>query len=165
MHKIEQEILKQFEQESIIKNLAHYELCYQIALEFLVQQTEFDQSSALKKLESMKLEIEPENVFYTVLALVRNRKDFKNFKTEFEHELEKHACINALEDYVRNDKQLLHPEMFLEQTIENINENHFFNDRMKSIYKEEYDNTLIRWKSVINKELANEIKQTAITLL
>lgn len=165
MNKIEQEILKQFEQDNIIRNLACYELCYQIALEFLVEQTEFDHNCAIKKLETMQLEIEPENVFYTVLALVRTRKDFKNFKVEFEKELEKHACINALEDYVRNDTQLLHPEMFLEQTIENINNNTFFNDKMRKIYQEEYENVLIRWKSIINKDLASEIKQTAMTLL
>lgn len=165
MNPIEQEILRQFEQDNIIQNLASYELYYQIALEFLVEQTEFDHTSALKKLETMQLEIEPENVFYTVLALIRSQKDFKSFKTKFKKELEKHACINALEDYVRNDTQLLHPEMFLEQTIENINDNTFFNDKMRKIYQEEYENVLIRWKSIINKKLASEIKQTAMSLL
>jgi len=165
MNKAEKEILKQFEQENIIANLARYELCYQIALEFLVQQTEFDEASALEKLQTMQLEIEPENLFYTVIALIRGRKSFKNFKEAFEKEIQQHACINALEDYLKNDTQLLHPEMFLEQTIENINHDIFFNDRMQKIFEEEYDNELIRWKSIINKELASEIKQTAVSML
>jgi uncharacterized protein YeaO (DUF488 family) len=165
MNKAEKEILKQFEQENIIANLARYELCYQIALEVLVQQTEFDEASALEKLQTMQLEIEPEHLFYTVIALIRSRKSFKNFKETFEKEIQQHACINALEDYLKNDTQLLHPEMFLEQTIENINNNTFFNARMQKIFEEEYDNELIRWKSIITKELASEIKQTAVSLI
>lgn len=165
MNKAEKEILKQFEQENIIANLARYELAYQIALEVLVQRTEFDEASALQKLQTMQLEIEPENLFYTVIALIRNKKTFKNFKQEFEKELQQHACINALEDYLRSDSQLLHPEMFLEQTIEEINDNKFFNTAMQKIFEEEYENVLIRWRSIINKNLAQEIKQTAISML
>jgi hypothetical protein len=161
MNKVEKEIKKQFEQEPIIANLTRYELSYQIALEFLVQKTEFDQKSAYKKLNEMQLEIEPENVFYTVLALLRTQNEFFNFKKE----LEKHAYINALEDYVKNDTQLIHPEIFLEQTVEDINSNQFFNEKMRKIFEEEYDNTLIRWKTIITKELALEIKQTALSML
>lgn len=45
-----------------------------IALEFLVQKPEFDQESAYKKLNEMQLEIDPENVFYTALAILRTQK-------------------------------------------------------------------------------------------
>lgn len=164
MNNAEKEILKQFEQEQIINNLARYELCYQIALEFLAQQTEFDEESAYKKLDMMNLEIEPENVFYTVVALIRGEKEFVKSQKEFEKDLEKHACINALEDYLRSDTQLIHPEMFLEQTIETINSNVFFTQRMEEIFKEEYDNVIIRWKLIITKELAEEIKKTALNM-
>jgi len=165
MTKAEKEIEKQFEQENIIANLTRYELSYQIALEFLVQKTEFDQESAYKKLHEMQLEIDPENVFYTVLALLRTENEFSHFKEKFKKELEKHAYINALEDYIKKDTQLIHPEIFLEQTVEAINSNQFFDEKMRKIFEEEYDNTLIRWKTIITKELALEIKQTAISML
>jgi hypothetical protein len=164
MNTTEKEILKQFEQEHIIQNLARYELCYQIALEFLVQQTEFDEESAYKKLDLMHLEIEPENVFYTVVAIIRGEKEFVKSQKEFEKKLEQHAYINALEDYLRSDTQLIHPEMFLEQTIETINENHFFTQKMQHIFNEEYENVILRWKLIITKELAKKIQETALSM-
>lgn len=164
MNTTEKEILKQFEQEHIIQNLARYELRYQIALEFLVQQTEFDEESAYKKLDLMHLEIEPENVFYTVVAIIRGEKEFVISQQEFEKKLEQHAYINALEDYLRSDTQLIHPEMFLEQTIETINENHFFTQKMQNIFNEEYENVILRWKLIITKELAKKIQETALSM-
>ncbi|WP_419769609.1 MAG: hypothetical protein ACNI3C_09710 [Candidatus Marinarcus sp.] len=165
MTKNEKSVLEQFSYEHILDNLAKYELYYQISLEYLVQQTEFDKDSALKKLEEMALEIEPENVFYTIIAITRNCNNTNTCKANFENELQKHASINALEDYVKKDKELIHPEMFLEETVEKINSGNFFNEKMKAFFDEEYDNILIRWQTIITEKLAENIKEIAQNML
>lgn len=165
MNQAEKEILNQFTYDNLIENLSKYELYYQISLEYLVQQTEFDKDSALAKLEKMQLEVDPEQVFYTIIAITRNWKDFSTFEKNFSQELQKHASINALEDYVKNDPDLLHPEIFLDETIEKINNEEFFTDKMKKFFDEEIDNIHVRWQTIVPKELAENIKSVALSMI
>lgn len=165
MTQTEKEIINQFAYDNLITNLSKYELYYQISLEYLVQQTEFDKESALAKLEKMQLEVDPEHVFYSIIAITRSWKDFSTYKDKFDTELQKHASINALEDYVKNDPDLLHPEIFLDETIEKINNESFFNQKMKQFFDEEIDNILIRWQTIVPKDLAENIKSVALSMM
>jgi hypothetical protein len=164
MDKIEKKLSEQFNYENIVKNLAVYELAYQIALEYMVQLTEFDKQSALEKIEQMQLEVDPERVFYSIIAITRTWENIEKFDKEFYNELKKHACINALEDYIKNDKDLMHPEAFLEEMVTKINLGVFFNDKMNYFFNAELDNVILRWKSIISSNLAQDIRQTAISM-
>lgn len=165
MTQAEQEILNQFSYDHLIENLSKYELYYQISLEYLVQKTEFDKDSALEKLEKMHLEVDPEHVFYSIIAITRSWQDFSTYHEKFETELQKHASINALEDYVKNDPDLLHPEIFLDETIEQINSGDFFNKKMQEFFNEEIENILMRWKTIVPKDLAENIKDIALSMV
>ena len=165
MNKMEKKLAQEFNYDNIVKNLAVYELAYQIALEYMVQLTEFDKQSALDKIEQMQLEIDPERVFYSIIAITRTWENIDNYDKEFYNELKKHACINALEDYIKNDKDLMHPETFLEEMVAKINVGIFFNDKMKQFFDEQIDNVVLRWRSVISSHLADDIKKTANSML
>ena len=162
---IEQQIKTQFEHEKIIENLAKYELYYQISLSHIVSQSEFDVKSTYKKINELSLDIDPETVFYTMIAIIRHFDETSDFEELYQVELQKHASVHALEDYVKKDKDLLNPETYLESVIEKINEGIFFTNTMQKQFDSEYKISLNRWHNIIAEELSYEIKSKALGIL
>ena len=162
---IEEQIKSQFDHEKIIENLAKYELYYQISLSHIVSKSEFDVKSTYKKINSLSLDIDPETVFYTIIAIIRHFKDTENFEKDYQLELQKHASIHALEDYVKNDKDLLNPETYLESVVETVNDGSFFTDVMQRQFDSEYKISINRWHNIIAEDLSVEIKSKALGIL
>lgn len=162
---IEEHIKQEFEHEHIIENLSKYELFYQISLANIVSQSEFDVQSTYKKINELSLDIDPETVFYTILAVIRHMDNTDNFEEKFTKELQRHASVHAIEDYIKNDKELIKPEIFLQNTLEKINENKFFTENMQKQFDSEYKISLNRWKQIIAKELSSEIRTKALEIL
>ncbi len=162
---IEKHIKEQFEHDKIIENLAKYELFYQISLSNIVSQSEFDIKSTYKKINELSLDIDPETVFYTIIAIIRHFDDSNSFNDEYLKQLQKHASIHSLEDYVKKDKDLLHPETFLDLIIEKINSETFFTDKMQKQFDNEYKISINRWQNIIAEELSYEIKSKALAIL
>lgn len=158
---IEKEIQKQFTQDKIIENLCKYELFYQISLHSLVRRSEFDIESTIEKLDELALEIDPENVFYTIIAITRHYEKENDFKVNFEEDLQKYASVQALQDYVKNDSEMNNPEIFLESMLEVINENKFFDEKMKREFDLDYGTNLNRWKNIITETIATQILQNS----
>ena len=163
--KIEEQIKTQFEHKKIIENLAKYELYYQISLSHIVSQSEFDVKSTYKKINELSLDIDPETVFYTIIAIIRHFKETSNFEEDFLIELQKHASIHALEDYVKKDKDLLNPETYLESVVKEVNDGSFFTAAMQRQFDSEYKISLNRWQNIIAEELSHEIKSKALGIL
>ncbi len=162
---IEEQIKAQFDHEKIVENLAKYELYYQISLSHIVSQSEFDVKSTYKKINELSLDIDPETVFYTIIAIIRHFKDTDDFGKDYLIELQKHASVHALEDYVKKDKDLLNPETYLESIVEKINDGTFFTDIMQRQFDSEYKISLNRWHNIIAEELSYEIKSKALGIL
>lgn len=162
---IEDHIKEQFEHEHIIKNLARYELFYQISLAKIVSQSEFDVASTYKKINELALDIDPETVFYTILAIIRHFSDTKDFEAHYLIEMQKHASVHAIEDYIKKDKDLINPKIYLETILEEINEGSFFSKDMHNQFDSEYKIATNRWQQIIAKELSSEIRSKALEIL
>jgi len=162
---IEEQIKEQFNHKKIIENLAKYELYYQISLSHIVSQSEFDVKSTYKKINQLSLDIDPETVFYTIIAIIRHLKETDDFENEYLSELQKHASVHALEDYVKKDKDLLNPETYLESIVEKVNEGTFFSEKMQKQFDSEYKISINRWQNIIAEELSHEIKSKALGIL
>jgi len=162
---IEEHIKEQFDHKQIIENLAKYELYYQISLSHIVSQSEFDVKSTYKKINQLSLDIDPETVFYTIISIIRHFDDSSSFEKDYLNELQKHASVHALEDYVKKDKELLHPETFLESVVESVNDGSFFSDSMQKQFDSEYKISVNRWQNIIAEELSYEIKSKALGIL
>ncbi|NQY94641.1 MAG: hypothetical protein HRT43_10775 [Campylobacteraceae bacterium] len=162
---IEDHIKEQFEHQKIIENLARYELYYQISLSHIVSQSEFDVKSTYKKINALSLDIDPETVFYTIISIIRHFDDSISFQKNYIKELQKHATIHALEDYVKKDKELLKPETFLASIVEQVNEGTFFSEKMQKQFDSEYKISTNRWQNIIAEELSFEIKSKALGIL
>jgi len=162
---IEEQIKEQFDHKKIIENLAKYELYYQISLSHIVSQSEFDVKSTYKKINELSLDIDPETVFYTIIAIIRHFKDTEDFNNNYLIELQKHASVHALEDYVKKDKDLLNPETYLETVLEEINSGAFFTEKMQKQLDSEYKISINRWQNIIAEELSFEIKSKALGIL
>ena len=162
---IEEQIKNQFGHDRIIENLAKYELYYQISLSHIVSQSEFDVKSTYKKINELSLDIDPETVFYTMIAIIRHIKETSDFEKEYLMELQKHASVHALEDYIKKDKELLNPETYLKTVVEEINNGSFFTQTMKKQFDSEYKISVNRWQNIIAEELSHEIKSKALGIL
>ncbi len=162
---IEDHIKEQFDHKQIIENLANYELYYQISLSHIVSESEFDVKSTYKKINTLSLDIDPETVFYTIISIIRHFEDTSTFEKNYLLELQKHATIHALEDYVKKDKELLNPETFLASVVEKVNDGTFFTDTMQKQFDSEYKISVNRWQNIIAEELSFEIKSKALGIL
>lgn len=162
---IEEHIKEQFEHEQIIENLARYELFYQISLAKIVSQSEFDVQSTYKKINELSLDIDPETVFYTILAIIRHFSDTKDFEKQYLRELQKHASVHAVEDYIKKDKELIKPEIFLQTILDTINDGTFFTEDMQKQFDSEYKISVNRWKQIIDEKLSTEIRSKALEIL
>lgn len=159
---------KEFTYERVLENLCRYELYYQISLKYLVRVSEFDMKSTVEKLDEIHLEIDPETVFYTVIAILRHldfKKSQKDLDEEFEASFKKHAIVQALEDYIKKDEELTNSQYFMKSMLEPINENLFFTEAMQREFDDNYQINLNRWKDIISKPLSEEIRKSSMTLL
>lgn len=154
---------EQFKRENIIKNLATYEIFYQISLGYIIAKSEFDVESTYQKIEELSLEIDPERVLYVIVNAIKNNNKKENFRTYFDDELQKEASINALNDYIAHDKELIHPEYFVEELMEKILDNKFFNPDMRKRFYNVYDDEIKRWEEIITPEFVNTVKNAAIS--
>jgi len=162
---IEEHIKEQFEHEHIINNLARYELYYQISLANIVSQSEFDVKSTYKKINELSLDIDPETVFYTILAIIRHFSSTKDFEEQYLKEMQKHASVHAIEDYIKKDKDLINPEIYLQTILDKINEGTFFTKDMQKQFDSEYKISTNRWQQIIARELSTEIRSKALEIL
>lgn len=155
-------IEEQFSRENIIKNLATYEIFYQISLGFIIAKSEFDVESTYEKIEQLALEINPEKVLYLIVSAIKNNYLHENFRSHFNDELQKEASINALNDYISHDKELIHPEYFVEEIMESILEGKFFTADMYKRFNKVFDDEVKRWKEIITPEFVDSIKINAL---
>lgn len=157
-----QRIEEEFTKENIIRDLASYEIYYQISLGYLIAKSEFDINSTYEKIEKLALDIKPENVLFTIINSIKKNYKNENFRHYFNKDLQKEASITALNDYISHDKDLIHPEFFAEDMMEKITTDKFFTADMQKRFVNVYDDEIKRWKDIITDEFIEAIKTNAL---
>jgi len=142
--------------KQIIITLAKYEIYYQVSLGILISSTNTKEIDSNIKLES---------ALSSIYELIKDLENEENLDSIFDTELQKQSSIDALEYFANeNIEAVKNKKIDIENTLNMINDNIFFNDTILDICKKNEENQLLKWKNIITDELANEISKSFLAL-
>ena len=142
-------IEKHFQKELIIKNVAKYELYYQISLGRLCSNTN-------KQIDNENIELQ--YALGSIYELLKDISTLENFNEIFEDELRKQSAMDALQYFTNSHLESVKSETIeIETTINDINDNKFFNPAMIEICEKNEKNQIDKWSIIITDELSSAI--------
>ncbi|MGB5793133.1 hypothetical protein [Poseidonibacter sp.] len=144
-------IQEHFSRKKIIDNLARYELFYQVAL------------GSLLKSDSNKMsnDIEFQLALGSIYELLKDIQDFEDFDEIYETELSKQSAMDAVQNFVNENLEAVkNSEIKVEEIINDINDNKFFNQTMIDICNDNLQSQLQKWEHIITPQLALAIMQS-----
>jgi len=147
-----------FKQENLIKTVASYQLYYQLSISKLIEESSFDKS----KIDELGLDIDPENVFNTMIEIIDTFNKEDNFDFIFKDNIRVNALIHALKDFTLRNEELDNEEKIYDTFYEKIMNDEFFNLSMSIHFEEELKDRIEYWKKLISKKTARELKESAI---
>ena len=137
-----------FSKDNIINNIAKYETYYQVALGILISTTN-------KKEVDQNIQLE-----YALGSIYELIKDLENENIDeiFEIELQKQAAMDALQHFAnKNIKAVKNKEIDIENNVNIINDNLFFNDILLEICENSFPTQIKKWQTIINDEVSDSI--------
>lgn len=150
------DINKYFSKVTIINNLAKYETYYQVALGILVSATN------TKKIDS---DIKLEYALGSIYELIKDLENEKNLESIFNTELQKQSAMDAVQYFANENIQAVkNKEIDIQNTINKINDNLFFNDLVLDICNENEKNQITKWENIITNEIADAIMNSLLDL-
>jgi hypothetical protein len=145
-----------FSRHNIIINLARYEMYYQVTSGKLVTNTQ--------TLE-VNYEIELQFALGSIYEMLKDISTLENCDDIFENELRKQASMDALQNFVNQNLELIKDSKIqIESIINNINDNAFFNETMLELCKENEKKQIAKWEEIITIELSNAIINSLLEL-
>lgn len=142
-------IEKHFKKENIIENLAKYEMFYQVALGSLI---------AVSNTKPINNEIEFQYALGSIYELLKDIESFENEEINFEEELRKQSSMDALQNFVNENLELVKEgNINIENFVNHINDGEFFNETMQEICNASINMQIEKWQSIITDELADSI--------
>jgi len=148
------DLLEQFTQEHIIKNLSVYEVCYQVALGSLINETNAN---------NIDPNIEFQSALGSIYELINEIKSIENASEIYDNELRKQAAMDAVQNFVNANLELVKAGTFdVEPIINKINDGLFFNPTMLEICNNEIISNTSKWESIITDELACAIHESIL---
>ena len=150
------DLLEQFTQERIIKNLSVYEVCYQVALGSLINETNAN---------NIDPNIEFQSALGSIYELINEIKSIENASEIYDNELRKQAAMDAVQNFVNANLELIKAGTFdVEPIINKINDGLFFNPTMLEICNNEIISNTTKWQSIITEELALAIHKSVLQM-
>ena len=137
-----------FSKDHIINNIAKYETYYQVALGILISTTNKKEIN-----QNIQLEYALGSIYELIKAL-----ENENIDEVFEIELQKQAAMDALQYFANeNIKAVKNKEIDIENNVNIINDNLFFNDILLEICKNSFLTQIQKWQNLINDEVSDSI--------
>lgn len=97
----------------------------------------------------------------SIYELLKDLQKLENAQELFEDELRNQAAMDAIQNFINNNMQLVKDEKIkIEPIINDINDGNFFNRTMIEICEQNQDKQLKKWGEVITDELATAILQS-----
>lgn len=149
-------IEKYFTKEKIIDNLARYETYYQIALGKLIFQ------AATKE---MSYEVDFKLALGSIYELINDLKKENDMDEIFEKELEKQTSMDAVQNFINENMQLIQSKnIAIEPIINDINDGKYFNEAMMKVFEDNLKLNLKKYNDFITDELAEQIGSAILGL-
>ena len=156
-----QRIKKTFVRKELISIIASYQLYYQISLGEFVKQSDFEK----EKIESLDLDIEPENVFNTIVKIIESFSEEDSFKSILDDNIKFNAMIHALNDFVNKNDEIKQDKRFYETYNEKIENDEFYTVHMHIYFEEEIDARIKYWENLISEETALALQESALKMV
>lgn len=148
-----------FEKEQLVAYFAQYELYYQISLGNYVYRTTLDADETIEKLEELDLKVDLQTMIQTLGNIIDHFSDFEEFGDEFDYYVRQQACLQSLNDFVKQDNALLNASIFVDTTADSITADKFFDKEMQKQFDLEIDSNIERWNDIVkfNNEQGSSI--------
>jgi len=145
-------IQKQFTKEKIIKNLSLYESYYQISLGKLVHLTDSKNTNP-----DIDFTLALGSIYELLKDMETIEKD-DEIDLDFSSELQKQSSMDALQFFANENLELIKNGIVdIEETLNTINDDVFFDMDMKSVHFQNIDSITNKWSKVITDDLATQI--------
>ncbi len=145
-------IQKQFTKEKIIKNLSLYESYYQISLGKLVHLTDSKNTNP-----DIDFTLALGSIYELLKDMETIEKD-DEIDLDFSSELQKQSSMDALQFFANENLELIKNGIVdIEETLNTINDDVFFDMDMKSVHFQNIDSITNKWSNVITDDLATQI--------
>lgn len=154
-------ITKLFKLENLIKYVASYQLYYQISLGIYIKESSFDES----KVEDLGLDIDPENVFNTIIQIVTSFSKENDFDSIFNDNMRINAMLHSLKDFTLKNEELDKEEKIYDTFYKRIMDDEFYTMNMHIYFEEELKSRVEYWKDLISKKTARELKESALKMI
>jgi len=147
---------EEFSKEKIIINLAKYEMYYQISLGSLISDSQTKDISPT---------IELQYALGSIYELISQIMNEDNVNEIFDTELQKQAAMDALQNFVNENLELVKENKIkVEPIVNSINDGQFFHESMLEICDENIDKQIEKWSSYITEEIAHSIYLSVIDM-
>lgn len=143
---------------SIVDLITKYELYYHISLGNYAFETILDLKETAKKLQELNLYVKPEIALFNIYKIIDEKKDEEDLEKNLEKYIRKRAALQALSDFIIADKELIGTKYYEEVKKEDILNDKFFTDVMKSNFEINYQKTYEHYNMIINDKFIKEIK-------
>lgn len=159
--KITDRINQNFTQEKLIDTIAKYQLYYQLSLGVFVKETSFDQKDTMKTVQELNLDIDVENVLNTMVKIIINFNEEKEFNAIFDDNIKVNSMMHALDDFIGKSKNLVNNENIYESYSQKIQNDKFYDINMHVQFDGEIKDRIKVWEELITNEVATLLIKSA----
>ena len=143
------ELLEYFNKKNLVNNIARYEANYQISLGKIIKETKIS--------NDISYEIEFSLALGSLYDLFKNIKSLSYLDST--NILNQQSALDALQYFVNKNYELVKDgTVKLENIINDINEETFFNDSMKDIYALNISDIKNKYKALFTDDFLQQIQ-------
>jgi len=162
---LEQAIEYYFSKDKLSDIICKYQLFYQIGLGNITLESLQDLQESVEKIKELNLQVKSETIIEAVCDILIAFNSENNFDKDIDFYLKQKALKNALEDFIKNDKELIHSRPFYDMLVERINENKFFTYSMQVQFDMDYKAMISAVRSTITDEISKDIMHIVYNML
>jgi|GEM_PF-817292 len=151
-------INRYFKRANLVDLVTKYELYYHISLSSYVFETLLDLEETVKKVQELNLQVSPQKALFDIYSLILKDINKEALDKDLEVKIRKASALQALDDFIKADKELLGVKYYELQKKEDINNDKFFNENMKYNFESNYQKTFEHYNLVITDKLVQDVK-------
>lgn len=151
-------INKYFKRNKLVDLVTKYELYYHISLSSYVFETFLDLEETTIKLQELNLQVSTQKALFNIYNIIQKNFTNENLDKDLELLLRKEAALDALDDFINNDKELIGITYYRKQKQKDISNDIFFNEHMKFNFESNYLKTYKHYDLVITDEFLQKVQ-------
>lgn len=156
---INQILDKYLSKERLSDIICKYQLYYQIGLGNVALESLQDLKETVDKINQLNLQVRSEVIIDSLSQIISSHQDDPNFDLNFEYYLRYTALVHMLDDFIKADKDLIHPEPFRDLMYEQIQDDVFFTKTMQQQFEADYKAILPSIAATITVDIAKDVKK------